>query len=115
MNRLRILSAALGLCMVIAAAISSESNADQKSSPTFNKDVAPILYKNCIGCHRSGEIAPMSLVSYKEARPWARSIREKVATREMPPWYADPNHGQWANDPRLSQKDINTIVAWVEG
>ena len=114
MNRLRILSAALGLCVAISVAISS-SNADVKSSPSFTKDVAPILYKNCIGCHRAGEIAPMSLVSYKEARPWARSIREKVVTREMPPWYADPNHGKWSNDPRLSQQEINTIVAWVEG
>ena len=115
MNRLKILSAAFGLCIVIAAVISPESDAIEKSSPTFNKDIAPILHKNCIACHRPGEIAPMSLVSYKEARPWARSIREKVVTREMPPWYADPSHGQWTNDRRLSQKDIATIVDWVEG
>ena len=80
---------------------------------TYSKDVAPIFYKNCTGCHRPGEIAPMSLLSYKEARPWAKSIREKVANKEMPPWHADPNHGEWRNDRRLSQQSIDTIVAWV--
>jgi hypothetical protein len=85
-----------------------------KASVTFAKDVAPIFYKNCVQCHRTGEIAPMSLMTYKEARPWARSIKEKVATREMPPWHADPHVGQFANDRRLSQKDVDTIVAWVD-
>ncbi|HSE99215.1 MAG TPA: hypothetical protein VLD57_13180, partial [Blastocatellia bacterium] len=62
------------------------ANDGRKQSVTFTKDVAPIFYKNCIECHRAGELAPMSLLSYKEARPWARSIKEKVLTREMPPW-----------------------------
>ena len=82
---------------------------------TFSKDVAPILYKNCVACHRPNELAPMSLVTFKEARPWARSIKEKVVTREMPPWQADPHFGQFANDKRLSQSEIDTIVAWVDG
>ncbi len=82
---------------------------------TFNKDVAPILYANCASCHRPGEMAPMSLISYKEVRPWARSIREKVVGREMPPWYADPNHGEFANDRRLTAQQIETIRAWVDG
>jgi mono/diheme cytochrome c family protein len=82
---------------------------------TYSKDVAPILNKNCVTCHRPGEVAPMSFMNYKEVRPWARSIREKVATREMPPWFADPNHGHFSNDSRLSQKEIDTIGAWVEG
>jgi mono/diheme cytochrome c family protein len=82
--------------------------------PTFDKEVAPILYKNCTNCHRPGEIAPMSLLSYKEARPWAKSIKEKVATGVMPPWHADPHYGSFENDRRLSQKDIDTIVAWVD-
>jgi hypothetical protein len=81
---------------------------------TFTKDVAPIFYKNCAECHRAGEIAPMSLVTYKEARPWARSIKEKVLIREMPPWHADPRHGQFLNDRRMSQQEIDTIVAWVD-
>ena len=80
---------------------------------TFTKDVAPILYKSCVECHRAGEIAPMSLMSYQEVRPWAKSIRERVVEGSMPPWSADPKHGQWANDPRLSQKEKDTIVAWV--
>ena len=82
---------------------------------TFNKDVAPILNRNCANCHRPGEIGPMSLLSYKDARPWAKSIREKVIAREMPPWHADPNHGQFSNDRRLADKDVATLVAWVDG
>ncbi|MDQ3012422.1 MAG: cytochrome c [Acidobacteriota bacterium] len=82
---------------------------------TFSKDVAPIIQKNCVVCHRPGEVAPMAFTSYKEVRPWARSIREKVVTREMPPWFADPKHGEFSNDCRLSQKEIDTIAAWVEG
>ena len=83
------------------------------STVTFSKDVAPILYKSCAECHRPGEIAPMSLLTYKEVRPWAKSIRERVVERSMPPWSADPKYGHWANDPRLSEKEINTIVEWV--
>jgi hypothetical protein len=86
-----------------------------QNNVTFSKDVAPIFYKNCTGCHRPGEIAPMSLLTYKDARPWAKSIREKVSNREMPPWHADPKHGEWLNDRRISQEAINTILAWVNG
>src|SRR5262245_58985552 len=82
---------------------------------TFSKDVAPIFFKSCAECHRSGEIAPFSVMSYKDVRPWAKSIREKVLAREMPPWHADPNHGEWLNERRLSQKEIDTVVAWVDG
>src|SRR5262249_17847223 len=81
---------------------------------TFSKDVAPILFKNCVGCHRPNDIAPMSLLTYKDARPWARSIREKVANRDMPPWGADPHYGKFSNSTQLSQNDIDTIVAWVD-
>ena len=96
----------------------SEASDAKKGAPakaTFSKDVAPIFYKNCAECHRPGEIAPFSLMSYKESRPWAKSIKEKVVSKEMPPWHADPNHGVFANDRRLSQKEIDTIVAWVDG
>src|SRR5262245_15998707 len=82
---------------------------------TFSKDVAPIFFKNCAECHRPGESAPMSLLSYKDARPWARSIREKVISREMPPWHADPRTGQFSNDRRLTDPEIETIKAWVDG
>src|ERR1700720_3815640 len=65
---------------------------------TFSKDIAPIFQRVCQNCHRPGSIAPMSLLSYKDARPWARSIKEKVATGVMPPWHADPHYGSFAND-----------------
>ena len=84
-------------------------------APTFTKDVAPVLYQNCVVCHRPGEVAPMSLLTYQDARPWARSIREVVADARMPPWLADPKHGAFANDRRLSQKDAATLMAWVDG
>lgn len=106
-----------GLILVAVFLVQWPTNAsDKASSPvTFTRDVAPILYKNCATCHRTGEIAPMSLLSYKEVRPWARSIREVVAERRMPPWLADPHYGEFANDRRLSQKEVDTIVAWVDG
>src|ERR1041385_3122958 len=69
---------------------------------TFNKDIAPIFFKNCAECHRPGEAAPFSVLSYKEVRPWARSIKEKVVSRQMLPWHADPQVGHWSNDPRLT-------------
>jgi hypothetical protein len=102
--------AALGMFLPSVARIRTSA-----ASVTFSKDVAPIIQKNCMVCHRPGEVAPMAFTSYKEVRPWARSIREKVVTREMPPWFADPKHGEFSNDCRLSQKEIDTIVAWVEG
>jgi hypothetical protein len=76
--------------------------------------VAAIFYKNCAECHRPGEAAPFSILTYKEARPWAKSIREKVVNRTMPPWHADPHVGEWVNDRRLTQKEIDTIIAWVD-
>jgi mono/diheme cytochrome c family protein len=80
---------------------------------TYNRDVAPILYKNCVVCHRPNDIAPMSLMTYKDARPWARAIREAVVQRKMPPWHVDPKVGDSINDPRLSDAEIATIDAWV--
>jgi mono/diheme cytochrome c family protein len=81
---------------------------------TFSRDVARILYKNCVECHKPNDLAPFSVLTYKDVRPWARSVREKVITREMPPWHADPRYGAFKNDARLSTKDIDTIVAWVD-
>ena len=71
---------------------------------TFSKDVAPILFANCVSCHRPGDIAPMSLLTYDQARPWAKSIRAKVAAREMPPWSADPKVGKFRNELSLCFK-----------
>jgi mono/diheme cytochrome c family protein len=103
------------LCFGAALVCSPGTSASNAAAPTFNRDIAPIFYKNCVSCHRPGEIAPMSLITFKEVRPWARAIREKVATREMPPWHADQNYGKWENDRRLTQKEIDTVVAWIDG
>jgi hypothetical protein len=85
------------------------------AAPTFTKDVAPILYERCVQCHRPGSIAPMSLLDYKTVRPWASAIRQAVATGKMPPWFADPQYGHFANDSRLSAHELETIKAWVDG
>src|SRR4051812_2915692 len=83
-------------------------------TPTFYKDVLPILQANCQTCHRPGEIAPMSLLTYEQARPWAKAIQKAVMTRQMPPWFADPAYGHFANDKRLSSREIDTISSWVD-
>jgi hypothetical protein len=85
-------------------------------SPTFAKEVAPILFKSCANCHRPGQIAgDSSFLTYESTRPWADSIKEKVLKREMPPWPADPNGSvKFRNDPRLSEKEIETLVNWVK-
>jgi hypothetical protein len=105
----------LAVVLIAGLALIARSAASGKLPVTFNKDVAPILFKSCAECHRPGEAAPFSLLSYKEARPWAKSIREQVVSRQMPPWHADPHIGAWANDRRLSQVEIDKITAWVDG
>jgi hypothetical protein len=89
---------------------------NEAASITFTKDVAPIIFNKCANCHRLGEVAPMALTSYQEVRPWSKAIREEVVERTMPPWFADPNTStlRFRNDRRLSQKEIETIVAWVD-
>jgi len=84
---------------------------------TFTKDVAPILQKSCVTCHRPGQSAPMSLMTYDDARPFARSIKARVVGREMPPWHIDRNVGiqKFKDDPSLSEDEIATIAAWVDG
>ena len=84
------------------------------SGVTFHRNVEVILQQRCQVCHRPGEAAPMSLLTYKDARPWAKAIREAVIQRKMPPWFADPAHGEFSNDRRLPQAEIDTIVEWVE-
>ena len=82
---------------------------------TFTRDVAPIFFQHCTSCHHDKDIAPMSLMSYKEARPWAAAIREAVLSKRMPPWKADPHYGKWSNDYSLNAGQIETIKAWVDG
>jgi hypothetical protein len=104
-------AAALGVVPVSAQGAGSRGT----PVPTFNKDVAPIFFANCTGCHRPGEIAPMSLLTYKDARPWVRSIAERVSNGTMPPWHADPAHGHFLNDRSLSAADRATIEKWAKG
>src|SRR5436190_10565854 len=87
-----------------------------QKAPTFTKDIAPIFQEKCEACHRPDSIAPMSLVSFEEARPWARSIKSRVAAHQMPPWHIDKTVGitEFENDRSLSDKEIDTIVKWVD-
>jgi mono/diheme cytochrome c family protein len=110
----RVLRVALIGWLPLGAAVSTAAAGPAPAVPTFAKDVAPILYASCVGCHRAGDIAPMPLVTYQDVRPWARSIRAKVATREMPPWGADPRFGTWKDDRSLTRDEIDTIVKWVD-
>src|SRR5215469_7306604 len=101
----------LAAVVCLAADVSSSA----PTSITFNKDVVPILQKNCQVCHRPGQIAPMSFLSYESVRPWAKAIKAAVITRKMPPWFADPKYGHFSNDRALKPSDIDTIAAWVDG
>jgi hypothetical protein len=87
--------------------------AAQSQTPTFSKDIAPILYKNCVSCHRPGEIAPMPLLTYAQVRPWARAIRERVELGAMPPWHAEALAGTFVNERRLTAAEKDTLVRWV--
>jgi mono/diheme cytochrome c family protein len=106
---------ALGLIFITSGAADNTSKKGAAKNVTFSKDIAPIFFKNCAECHRPGESAPFSTLSYKDVRPWAKSIREKVANRTMPPWHADPHFGEFSNNRTLSKQEIDTIMAWVDG
>src|SRR5687768_5862149 len=90
------------------------AQAPPAASPTFNRHVAPILFASCVSCHRSGGIAPFSLMTFAEAQGAADGIKRMVSARAMPPWYADPKFGQFKNSRALSQQQIDTIAAWVD-
>ena len=106
--------AALALIGIATAFPSRQNQAKPESpAPTFYKDVLPILQNHCQSCHRPGEVAPMSLVTYEDTRPWADAVAHAVQTRMMPPWFADPKFGHFANDPSLSDQQIVEIVAWA--
>jgi hypothetical protein len=115
MRKFNLFLVVLVFCFSLFCVSSSSVSGNQKASLTYSKHIAPLFIKNCMSCHRQGEIAPMALTSYKEIRPWAKSIREKIIAREMPPWHADSAHGKWANDRRMSQADIDTVVKWIDG
>jgi len=98
------------------AVVPSTAAAQTTTSPTFTKDIAPIFQNKCEACHRPDSIAPMSLVTFEESRPWARSIKNRVQVRQMPPWHIDKTVGiqEFQNDRSLSDKEIETIVKWVD-
>ena len=105
------------MLMVMLFAIATPVvNGKKAAGVTFTKDVAPIIFNKCANCHRPGEVAPMPLTSYQEVRPWSKAIREQVIERTMPPWFADQHTStlKFSNDRRLSPKEIETIVAWVD-
>jgi hypothetical protein len=101
------------LIAVVGSLVGASTLAAQ-TSPTFYKDVLPILQANCQSCHRPGEVAPMALLTYEQARPWARAIKSAVASRQMPPWFADPNFGHFVNERRLVDREIATLTAWAD-
>ena len=103
----------LGAALFVAAPALA---ADAPKQVTFSKDVAPILQSKCQDCHQPNSIAPMSLITYQEVRPWARAIRERVSTRQMPPWHIDKSVGiqKFKNDMSLSDEQIDTIVRWID-
>jgi Copper type II ascorbate-dependent monooxygenase, C-terminal domain len=108
-NRLTPGAAAFAVTLVLIGS----GIAQTTSAPTFSRDVAPILYKNCASCHRPGEIAPMPLLTYEQTRPWAKSIREKVTLGQMPPWHSAEPRGTFSNDRRLSASEKDTLIQWA--
>lgn len=102
----------VGVCSLFVFGVSASSSPSARV--TFTRDVAPILYNRCVECHRAGEVAPMALITYNETRPWAKAIKQKVVDRSMPPWLASPENDHFKNNRRLSQKEIDTISAWVD-
>ena len=103
-----------GGLLIAALSVAPVTAQEHKAAVTFHKDVLPILQKNCQSCHRPGQIGPFSMLSYKETRPWAKSIKAAVVSKAMPPWLADPKYGHFDNDRSLKQTEIDAIVSWVD-
>src|SRR5947209_5442101 len=104
-----VVAGVLSASVVFAADVSSSTE-----SVTFHKDVLPILQKNCQTCHRPGQVAPMSFLTSQGTRPWAKAMKVAVASRKMPPWFADPHFGPYLNDRSLKQTEIDTIAKWAD-
>src|SRR5271169_3692273 len=97
-------------CLVAAA----QRPPARSASPTFYKDVLPVLQNHCQECHRPGEIAPMALMTYEQTRPWAKAIKANTLEGKMPPWPADPHFGKFANDRSLTRAELDTLAAWAD-
>jgi len=104
----------VAILFVLVPELLLSAEAAYGAGPTFLRDVAPILQKHCQSCHKPGDIAPMPLITYRDVRPWARAIRDAVSTKKMPPWFADPCCGVFANDRSLTSAEIATLVAWAD-
>ena len=96
------------LCAAIARA------ADAPAAVTFHKDIEPVLQRNCQSCHRPGQIAPMSFLTYQSVRPWAKAMKAATLSRKMPPWFADPNYGHFVNDRSLKMGEVELIAKWAD-
>jgi Copper type II ascorbate-dependent monooxygenase, C-terminal domain len=103
----------LASCLAWCSAAAVYAQMGNMNAPTYTKDVAPILQKHCQSCHRPGEAAPFSMLTYETTRPWSGAMKLAVRQKVMPPWYADPQVGHFSNDRSLSQEEIDTIVAWA--
>src|SRR5437870_5037679 len=103
MSRAICMVVTLGLVLTLSGV---RASAAADAVPTFAKDVAPVVFAKCVSCHRPGEVAPMSLLTYNDVRPWAKAIREKVTTGEMPPWGADRRFGAFTNDRTLTRQEV---------
>ena len=112
LDRRSVLAATTAILALVASSPLRAATAD--AGPTYSRDVAPILAESCVSCHRPNQIGPMSLLTYDEARPWAKAIARNVEDRMMPPWHADPSVGRFANDRSLEPAEIDTIVGWVK-
>src|SRR4030095_13636388 len=108
---------AIAIAGVALAPISANAQSAKAAAPsTFAKDIAPILQKSCQSCHRPNQMSPMSFMTYQEVRPWAKSIKQKVVERQMPPWGIDPHVGiqSFKNDPSLREDEIENMAKWVD-
>ncbi len=103
----------INTCLPVAVCAALVAAGAALPNPTFHKDVEPILQNRCQTCHREGEAAPMSLLTYQEVRPWAKAIRQAILSGAMPPWFADPHYGKFSNDVSLARGEKETLVAWV--
>ncbi len=113
---MRLATSTLSLCLLVlpAGAATNDTTPELPKEVTFSEHVAPVIHENCASCHRPGDIAPMSLRTYDEVRPWAKSIRRAVEDGTMPPWHADPEYGVFANDRSLNDYERELISKWVK-
>src|SRR5436190_23923764 len=113
MRRALVVVAALAAVLIGSSFPAVRAQSAASDAPTYTRDVAPILYKNCTGCHRPGELGPMSPLTYTTVYPWTKSIAARVSAETMPPWHADPSTGEFLNDRRLDPKDKATVLKWI--